>query len=72
MEQLFLLAAQHAKETVREKVAFVWEVISAQGESLVKEGKALQTPDENIAQLTQEATAFVEKRLPILRTLGIA
>jgi hypothetical protein len=47
-------------------------LLSAQGESLVKDGKTLQTPDENIAELTQEATKFAEKRLPVLMALGIA
>lgn len=72
VEQLFLLAAQHGKQTVSEKVVYVWELLSAQGHSLLKEGKALQTPDENIAELTQQATKFAEKRLPVLETLGIA
>jgi hypothetical protein len=72
IEQLFLLAAQHGKETVSEKVVHVWELLSAQGHSIVKEGKMLQTPDENIAELTQQATKFAAKRLPVLKTLGIA
>ncbi len=71
-EQLFLLAAQCGKEIISEKVAYVWELLSAQGHSLVKEGKTLQTPDENLAELTQGATKFAEKRLPLLKTLGLA
>jgi hypothetical protein len=71
-EKLFLLAAQHGKETVSEKAVYVWELLSAQGDSVVKEGKMLQTPDENIAVLTQAATKFAEKRIPVLRALGIA
>jgi hypothetical protein len=72
IEQLFLLAGQCGKETVSEKVAYVWELLSAQGHSLVKEGKMLQTPDENIAELTQEAIKFADKRLPVFKRLGIA
>jgi hypothetical protein len=72
IEQLFLLAGQCGKETVSEKVVYVWELLSAQGHSLVKEGKMLQTPDENIAELTQAAIKFAEKRLPVFKTLGIA
>jgi hypothetical protein len=71
-EQLFLLAAQHGKKTVSETVANIWELMSAQDQCLVKDGKPLETPDENIAQLTLEATKFAEKRLPVLRALGIA
>jgi hypothetical protein len=69
--QLFLLAAQHDKKTIAEQAAFAWECISAQGECLVKDGKKLETDDENIAELTRQATAYGEKRRPILKALGI-
>ncbi len=70
-QQLFLLATQHGKKTIAEQAAFAWECISSQGKSLVKDGKQLQTHDENIAELTHQATVFSEKRRPILKALGI-
>jgi hypothetical protein len=69
--QLFLLAAQHGKKTIAEQAAFAWECISAQGKFLIKEGKQLETAEENIAELTRRATAFGEKGRPILKALGI-
>ncbi|MDO9535205.1 MAG: methyltransferase, partial [Bacillota bacterium] len=42
------------------------------GQKLVKEGKTLETPVENIAELTEQAQTFAEKLLPILRALQIA
>ena len=70
--QLFLLA-RHAgrKQPSSEWALFVWEILSSQGQRLVKEGKTLETPEENIAELTAQAKVGAEKQLPILKTLGI-
>ena len=69
--QLFLLATQHGKKSTAEQAAFAWECISGQGQFLIKEGKQLQTPEENIAELKRRAVAFGEKRRPLLKALGI-
>jgi hypothetical protein len=67
-----LLLARHAgKKQPAEWVAFVWEMISRQGQRLVKEGKTIETAEEDIAELTTQANVFAEKQLPILRALGI-
>jgi len=47
-------------------------VLNQQGQSIVKEGKKLETAEENLAELTAQATTFAEKQLPILKALGIA
>jgi len=44
-------------------------VIQAQGSKLVKEGKALETLEENLAKLTAQASEFATKRLPVLKVL---
>src|SRR5690606_23631273 len=67
-QQLFLLAqSQGDKDPAR----FVWRVLDAQGQRIVKDGKALESVDDNLAELGQRHAAF-EKRLPTLRALGIA
>ncbi len=71
-QQLFLLAIHLGKKTVAEQVAFAWESISSQGNFFGKDGKRLESADESVAELTQLAGAFNEKRLPILKALGIA
>jgi hypothetical protein len=38
----------------------------------MKDGKALETPEENIAELTIQAQAFLDKQMPMLRALGVA
>jgi len=70
-QQLFQLAMLEGKTKIAEQAAFAWDCLSSQGEALVKEGKAIQTPEENIAELTKEATIFAERRLPLLKALGI-
>jgi hypothetical protein len=37
----------------------------------VKEGKTLETDEENLAELTEKAQGFAEKVLPVLRALGV-
>jgi SAM-dependent methyltransferase len=71
-DQLFLLALQLGKKTEAELAAFAWELLSAQGQHVVKDGKALESPQENIAELINVARAFAVKRLPILKTLEVA
>ena len=39
---------------------------------LVKEGRALETPEQNLAELTAQAAELAEKRLPILKALQLA
>lgn len=48
-----------------------WQVLAGQGQKLVKEGKALESSEENLAELTSQAQAFAEKQLPILEALQV-
>lgn len=70
--QLFLMASQQGKKQPAEWAQIVWQIISAQGQKFVKEGKTLETAEENLAELTAQATTFAEKQLPILKALQIA
>ena len=47
-------------------------MLASQGQKIVKEGKAIESADENIAELAEEAQAFNDKHLPLLKALGIA
>ena len=71
-EQLFLLAAQQGRKTPKDQAAYVWDVLSAQGRHVTKEGKPLTSPEENLDELLRQATIFAEKRLPVLKGLGIS
>lgn len=71
-QQLFLLSIAQGKKLPSEWAQYVWQTIAAQGQKLVKEGKTLDTAEENLAELTAQAQTFAEKQLPILKALQIA
>lgn len=70
--QLFLLAAQEGHETPESWARFAHQVLQAQGQLILKDGAPLQSPEENLAELTTQAEAFAEKQLPVLKALLIA
>ena len=71
-DQLFAYAlAQGGKQPVQ-WAQVVWTILQAQGQKLLKEGKTLETAEENMAELTRQAEEFAQKRLPILKALQIA
>ncbi|MBK7000903.1 MAG: class I SAM-dependent methyltransferase [Rhodoferax sp.] len=71
-EQLFLLAQSQNRTEPQAWADFVWQILQAEGQRLVKEGKPLNEPAENIAELLRQAQEFAAKRLPILKCLHIA
>ena len=48
-----------------------WNVLSAHGERLVIGGKAVEQPEQNLAELSRHADDFATKRLPILQVLQV-
>lgn len=71
-QQLFILANQRGKTKPGEWALFVSQLLTAQGQKIVKEGKPLDTPEEQLAELTNQAHEFAVKQLPILKALQIA
>ena len=70
-QQLFLKAAGLGLKTPGEWAKLCWDVLAGQGQRIMKDGKALETPAENIAELTTQAQTFAEKQLPTLKALGV-
>jgi SAM-dependent methyltransferase len=71
--QLFLLARRQGHGDAEAWARFAWGVLSAQGQSLLgKDGKPLSSAADNIAQLAQQARAFGERQLPMLKALQVA
>lgn len=70
-EQLFLLALLHGQKAPQEWANYVWQILQMQGQRLVKEGKPIESDDENRTELLRQAQAFQQKRLPILQALQI-
>lgn len=70
--QLFLLARSLGGKKPADWAAHAWALLSAQRELLLKDGRTLQTDEENLAELTDQAQTFADKQLPILKALQIA
>lgn len=70
-KQLFLMARNAGKKKPEEWVTFVWQILSLQGQKLLKDGKTLEDESDNIAVLTAQANEFVENDLPVLIALQI-
>ena len=71
-EQIFLLALSQGKKQAAECAQFAWQLLAAQGQKIVKDGKTLETVEENVTELASQATVFMEKKLSVLRALQIA
>jgi hypothetical protein len=48
-----------------------WLVLQEQGQRILKNGSALATDQENIAELTEQAETFSKRLLPLLVGLGV-
>lgn len=48
-----------------------WQLMSALKHRVKKDGRTLQTAEENLAELERQARAFAEKELPILQQLQV-
>jgi SAM-dependent methyltransferase len=70
--QLFLLALSQGKKQPADWAQFVWQLLAAQGQKIVKDGTTLETPEANLEELTSQATTFVQKQWPILKALQTA
>lgn len=70
--QLFLLALSQGKKQPADWANFVWTILNAQGQRIQKEGKIIESPEENLAELNDQAKSFAEKQLPIMKALRIA
>jgi hypothetical protein len=75
LQQMFLavLGEQKSKKTpdAAALAKGAWAIMTSIGQRVVKDGKTLQSEDENIAQLAADAKIFLD-RLPLLQALGVA
>lgn len=70
-EQLFLLAIREGMTEPGEWAGLAWRILGPQGHRLMKDGKGLETPEENLAELCARAQTFAETRLPVCKALKI-
>lgn len=69
--QLCMLARREGADTPGQVAALVWDRLKIQGMRLTREGRALETDDENLAELAVQANAYLDRQEPILRRAGI-
>lgn len=69
--QNFFLGHRKGRKTPAELSEFVWHMLDARGQKLVREGQTLETAEANLAVLMPEATVFLDEQLPILKALQI-
>ena len=70
--QLFLLARERGSLTAEDCAKATWKILSSQNQRLIKEGKVLETEQDNLDEIKSQVMEFEMKSLPILQSLGIA
>jgi hypothetical protein len=70
-QQLFISAITHGKKQPQDWAQSAWTLLASQNQRLLKDGKAIETAEGNLAELTRQAQEFESKRLPILKALQI-
>lgn len=69
--QLFVEAVQQGKRSSDDLAAHIWSILAAQGQSILKDGQALQGEAANKAELKGQAEVFLAKQLPILKAMEV-
>lgn len=70
-EQMFLAAREDGGRHPSDWAAEVWTHLARQELSVAKAGRLLETPEENVAELTRLAGLFAERRLGLLQRLQV-
>lgn len=70
--QLFMAAQAQGHTSPGAAAQQAWSTLGAQGQKILKEGKALATAEENLAELTAQAEVFFSRQWPILKALKVA
>jgi len=71
VQQLFLLAFKHGKQEPRDQALFVIENLELRGQLIITNGITLNTREEQLFYLTNQAYEFKTKFLPIFEVLQI-
>jgi SAM-dependent methyltransferase len=69
--QLFLKSIAAGSRTPEEWARDAWAVYTKLGRRLLKDGKPVETEEENVAFLVEQGREFAEKRVPLLKAHGI-
>ncbi|MDX3929860.1 MAG: class I SAM-dependent methyltransferase [Shinella sp.] len=70
--QLFILASKEGKTSVDALANYVWEFLDSIGERLVRDGKRIESKDENLKEFRISANKFVKFGQPLLEALQVS
>jgi SAM-dependent methyltransferase len=70
-EQMFLGARARGLKTPKDWASDVWNTLARQSQALIKDGKLLETPEANQAELLTQATAMADTRLGEFKRLAV-
>lgn len=70
--QLFMLAASQGHKIPQDWAQYAWHLLTLQGQRIVKKDKTLDTPEDNLAELSAQAQTFADHDLSILKALQLA
>ena len=71
LERLFLLGLGQGRSTPRDLAVHARDVLAAQNQRIVEEGKPIEASEHHAAELAGLASLFIDKRLPILKALQV-
>jgi hypothetical protein len=71
VEMLFLAARQMQLHSQDEWIEFAWKVLESNKQILLKDGKNLETREENLTELAVLAIKFAANKLPVLQALKV-
>ncbi|UHD45788.1 class I SAM-dependent methyltransferase [Aureimonas altamirensis] len=71
MVQLFILALREGKTSADALANYVWDFLDSVGERLVRDGKRIESKDENLKELRASAGKFLKFGKPLLESLQI-
>lgn len=71
-EQLFMLAVSDGKATADEWASYAWSILGPQGQKLLRDGKMIDAPEDNLDELAKRARSFQDTQLQTCVRLKIA
>lgn len=69
--QMFLAQYKKGDTTADKLAASTWKIFLRQGQRLIKDGKTIESPEENLAYMKTMAEAFLANQLPIYKALAL-
>ena len=69
--QIFLAQYKKGDKTAEKLAATAWKIFSRQGQKILRDGKIIETPEENLAYMKNIAEVFLKNHLPIYKALAL-